>query len=54
MKKALLSCLTIVVCLGFLRAVAPESESGKPHYTSDNQLLPPNSVNGFSCLQAWA
>jgi len=42
MRRALLSCLTIVVCLGILRAAAPESDSGRPEYTSDNLLSPKN------------
>ena len=50
MKRILLSCLTIVVCLGFLQAVAPEPGVGKPHYTGDNQLLPPKDFREWMFL----
>jgi hypothetical protein len=52
MKKALLSLLTIVMCLGFLQAAAPESDSGKPEYTSDNKLLPPKNFREWIFLSS--
>jgi hypothetical protein len=52
MKRALLSCLTIVICLGFLQAAAPESDSGKPEYTSDNHLLPPKNFREWIFLSS--
>ncbi len=52
MKRFLLSCLTIVICLGFMQAAAPESDSGKPQYTSDNQLLPPKNFREWIFLSS--
>jgi Cytochrome P460 len=52
MRKALLSCLTIVVCLGFIRAAAPDSDSDKPQYSSDNQLLPPKDFREWIFLSS--
>jgi hypothetical protein len=52
MKKAFPLCLTIVVCLGFIRAAAPESDSGKPQYTSDNQLLTPKNFREWIFLSS--
>jgi Cytochrome P460 len=52
MNKALLLCLTIVMCLGFLEAAAPESDSAKPHYTKDNQLLPPGNFREWIFLSS--
>ena len=52
MKRFLLSCLTIVICLGFMQAAAPESDSGKPEYTSDNQLLPPKNFREWIFLSS--
>ena len=52
MRRALLSCLTIVVCLGIVRAAAPESDSGRPEYTSDNHLLPPKNFREWIFLSA--
>ena len=43
MKRFLLACLTIVTCLAFLEAAAPEAGSGKPQYTGDNHLLRPEN-----------
>jgi len=40
------------MCLGILQAVAPESESGKPEYTSDNQLLPPKNFREWIFLSS--
>ncbi len=52
MKRLLLSCLTIVMCLGFMQAAAPESDSGKPEYTTDNQLLPPKNFREWIFLSS--
>ncbi len=52
MKRLLLSCLTIVMCLGFMQASAPESDSGKPEYTTDNQLLPPKNFREWIFLSS--
>ena len=52
MKRLLLSCLTIVMCLAVLQAAAPESDSGKPEYTSDNQLLPPRNFREWIFLSS--
>ena len=52
MKRLLLACLTIVVCLGFMQAVAPQPGSGKPEYTSDNQLLPPKNFREWIFLSS--
>jgi Cytochrome P460 len=52
MKHLLLSCVTIVVCLGFMRAAAPDSDSYKPQYTSDNQLLPPKNFREWIFLSS--
>ena len=52
MKHALLSGLTLVMCLGFLQAAAPKSDSGKPQYTSDNQLLPPRNFREWIFLSS--
>src|SRR5258707_444814 len=52
MKRLLLSCLTIVMCLGFMQAAAPESGSGKPEYTSDNHLLPPKNFREWIFLSS--
>jgi hypothetical protein len=52
MKRLLLLCLTIVVCLGFMQAAAPESGSGKPQYTGDNQLLPPKNFREWIFLSS--
>ena len=52
MKRLLLSCLTIVMCLALIQAAAPESDSGKPEYTSDNQLLPPKNFREWIFLSS--
>ncbi len=52
MKPVLLSCLTIVMCLGFLQAAAPEAGSGKPQYTSDNHLLRPENYREWMYLSS--
>jgi len=52
MKRLFLSCLTIVMCLGFMQAAAPESDSGKPEYTTDNQLLPPKNFREWIFLSS--
>ena len=49
MKRLLLSCLTIVMCLGL---TAPESDSDKPEYTRDNQLLPPKNFREWIFLSS--
>jgi hypothetical protein len=40
------------MCLGLLQAAAPESDSGKPEYTSDNQLLPPKNFREWIFLSS--
>ena len=50
MKRTLLG-LTIVMCIGFIQA-APESDSGKPVYTSDNHLLPPKNFREWIFLSS--
>ena len=52
MKRLLLSCLTIVMCLECLQAAAPNSVSAKPQYTSDNQLLPPKNFREWIFLSS--
>jgi len=52
MRRVLLSGLTIVICLGFLQAAAPESDSGRPEYTSDNHLLPPKNFREWIFLSS--
>jgi len=52
MKRVLLPCLTIVVCLAFLQAAAPEAGSGKPQYTSDKQLLRPENYREWIYLSS--
>ena len=52
MRKALLSCVIIVVCLGFVRAAAPDSDSYKPQYATDNQLLPPKNFREWIFLSS--
>jgi hypothetical protein len=52
MKRAMLSCLTIVVCLGFLQAAAPEAESSKPQYTGDHHLLRPENYREWIYLSS--
>src|ERR1700680_4680258 len=52
MKRLLLACLTIIVCLVFMQAAAAESGSGKPEYTSDNQLLPPKNFREWIFLSS--
>jgi Cytochrome P460 len=52
MKRLLLLCLTAVICLGFMQAAAPDSDSGKPEYTSDNQLLPPKNFREWIFLSS--
>ena len=52
MKRLCCRALTIVICLGFMQAAAPESESGKPEYTSDNQLLPPKNFREWIFLSS--
>jgi hypothetical protein len=51
MKQALLSCVTVVVCLGLLLAAAPDSPS-LPQYTSDNQLLRPEGYREWIYLSS--
>jgi len=51
MKQALLSCITVVVCLGMLLAAAPDSPS-LPQYTSDNQLLRPEGYREWIYLSS--
>src|SRR5579859_8058671 len=52
MKRLLLAVLTIVMCLGALQAAAPNSDSAKPEYTSDNQLLPPRNFREWIFLSS--
>ena len=52
MKRALLCCLTIVVCLGFLQAAAPEAGSSKPQYTGDHHLLRPENYREWIYLSS--
>jgi hypothetical protein len=52
MKRILLSCLTIVICLGLLQAAGPESDSGKPQYTKDNHLLRPENYREWIYLSS--
>src|ERR1700680_3471295 len=52
MKRLLLSCLTIVMCLGLLEAAAPEAGSGKPQYTGDNHLLRPENYREWIYLSS--
>ena len=52
MKRTLLSCLTIVGCLGFLLAAAPEAGSGEPQYTSDHHLIRPENYREWIYLSS--
>ena len=52
MKRALLSIMIIAMCLGFTQAAVPESDSGKPQYTKDNQLLPPGNFREWIFLSS--
>jgi opacity protein-like surface antigen len=53
MKKAMLLCATIVVCLGLLQAAAPDGPSSdKPQFTRDNQLLRPANYREWIFLSA--
>jgi hypothetical protein len=52
MKRVLLLCLTIVVCLGFTWDGAPAPDSGKPQYTGDNQLLRPENYREWIYLSS--
>ena len=52
MKRLLLLCLTIVVCLEFMQAAAPNADPGKPEYTADNQLLPPKNFREWIFLSS--
>jgi len=53
MKKAMLSCATIVVCLAFLQVAAPESAAPDlPRFTSDSQLLRPANYREWIFLSA--
>ena len=52
MKRFLLACLTIVTCLAFLEAAAPEAGSGKPQYTGDNHLLRPENYREWIYLSS--
>jgi len=51
MKQALLSCITVVVCLGLLLAAAPDAPS-LPQYTTDNQLLRPEGYREWIYLSS--
>lgn len=52
MKRALLSSLTIVICLGLLQAAGPESDSDKPQYTKDNHLRRPENYREWIYLSS--
>ncbi len=52
MKKALWACATIVICLALLLAAAPESSSGRPQFTTNNQLLRPADYREWIFLSA--
>src|SRR5713226_4646868 len=52
MKRLLLSCLTIVGCLGLWLAAAPEAGSGKPQYAADRQLLRPQNYREWIYLSS--
>jgi Cytochrome P460 len=52
MKKAMLLCATIVVCLGLLQAAPPDGASDLPQFTSDNQLLRPANYREWIFLSA--
>ena len=52
MNRLLLSSLTIVMCMGVLQAAAPKSDSVKPEYTSDNQLLSPKNFREWIFLSS--
>jgi hypothetical protein len=52
MKRLLLSCLTIVGCLGLWLAAAPEAGPGKPQYTGDHQLLRPQNYREWIYLSS--
>jgi Cytochrome P460 len=51
MKRILLSGLTIVMCLG-LQGAGPVSDSAKPQYTKDNQLLRPENYREWIYLSS--
>lgn len=52
MKRLLLSSATVVMCLGFLQAFAPDSASDHPQYTSDNHLLRPENYREWIFLSS--
>ena len=52
MKRVLLSLITIVICIGFMEAAIPESDSAKPQYTSDNHLLRPENYREWMYLSS--
>ena len=52
MKKFLMAAMTIVVCLGYLLAAAPETGSGKPQYSADNHLLRPENYRDWTYLSS--
>jgi len=51
MKRALLSFLTIVMCLG-LQGAAPGAGSGTPQYTADRHLLRPENYREWIYLSS--
>ncbi|PYV96127.1 MAG: cytochrome P460 [Acidobacteria bacterium] len=52
MKRILLSSATIVMCLGFLQAAAPDPASDHPQYSSDNHLLRPENYREWIFLSS--
>ncbi len=52
MKHAAFLCLTLILCLGALRAAGPDSPSAKPQYTSDNQLIRPEGYREWVFLSS--
>jgi len=51
MRKVLWLSTVIFVCFGALQA-APDSDSGKPQYTSDNKLLAPKNFRQWIFLSS--
>lgn len=52
MRRVLGLCLTIVACLVILPAADPKSDSDKPQYTKDNQLLRPENYRQWIYLSS--
>jgi hypothetical protein len=52
MKRILLLCITVAICLGLLLAATPDSPSDQPQYTGDNQLLRPASYRDWVFLSS--